>query len=313
MHGWTETTVQGLDSRPVTTLDESAVWLLLRALAAAAAAGQAVAEPCGVAVDGAGRLETTALGGGWLDVFPRSLPLFKAAPPPAPSVRRMLEVYLPLCVGAASNALVLAHMGQSLDGQIATSTGASRFITGAQDLEHMHRLRALFAAVVVGRSTVACDDPRLTTRLVAGENPLRVVLDPELHAPCDRKLFLDGEAGTLVLCRQGRAQPDGDYGCAEIAELPCDERVLPPGLVLEALRARGLRRIFIEGGGVTVSHFLQAGLLDRIHIVVSPVFLGQGRPGATLPMIDGLDQALRPRVRRFHLGEDVLFDCDLRG
>jgi riboflavin biosynthesis pyrimidine reductase len=103
------------------------------------------------------------------------------------------------------------------------------------------------------------------------------------------------------------------HGKAIVAELPCEQRVLPPGLIVDELKRRGLRRIFVEGGGVTVSHFLQAGVLDRLHVVVSPVFLGQGRPGTTLPKIDGLDQAMRLRTRRFFLGEDVLFDCDLRG
>ena len=76
------------------------------------------------------------------------------------------------------------------------------------------------------------------------------------------------------------------------------------------MRRRGLRRVFIEGGGVTISHFLQAGLLPRVHVTISPLFLGQGKPGLVLVKIDGLNQALRPRVRRFPPGEDMLFDCE---
>ena len=83
-----------------------------------------------------------------------------------PAIEDMLELYLPLCLGKESSDLVVAHVGQSLDGQIATSTGASCFITGPQDLAHTHCLRALFDVVLVGRATVDCDDPRLTTRLV---------------------------------------------------------------------------------------------------------------------------------------------------
>jgi len=89
--------------------------------------------------------------------------------------------------------------------------------------------------------------------------------------------------------------------------------VLPPAAILDDLRRRGLRRVFVEGGGVTISHFLQAGLLRRLHVTISPLFLGQGRPGLALAKIEGLDQALRPRVRRFPLGEDMLFDCEFRG
>jgi riboflavin biosynthesis pyrimidine reductase len=79
--------------------------------------------------------------------------------------------------------------------------------------------------------------------------------------------------------------------------------------VIQVLAERGLRRVFVEGGGVTVSRFLAAGALDRLHVAVSPLFLGQGRPGVVLPAIAELTSALRPSVRRFTLGDDVLFDC----
>jgi riboflavin biosynthesis pyrimidine reductase len=83
-------------------------------------------------------------------------------------------------------------------------------------------------------------------------------------------------------------------------------------VLLDQLRSRGLRRILVEGGGVTVSRFLQAGLLDRLHLTVAPLLIGSGRPSITLDPIADLDQALRPACRRFTLGEDVLFDLDLR-
>ena len=82
--------------------------------------------------------------------------------------------------------------------------------------------------------------------------------------------------------------------------------------LLERLRARGLRRILVEGGGVTVSRFLREGLLDRLHLTVAPLLIGSGRPSITLAAIASLDDALRPACRRFTLGEDVLFDLDLR-
>jgi riboflavin biosynthesis pyrimidine reductase len=82
--------------------------------------------------------------------------------------------------------------------------------------------------------------------------------------------------------------------------------------VIETLRARGLRRILVEGGGVTVSRFLQAGALTRLHVTVAPLLIGSGRHALSLPPIATLDQALRPPCRLFHLGNDVLFDLDLR-
>ena len=78
------------------------------------------------------------------------------------------------------------------------------------------------------------------------------------------------------------------------------------------MRARGLFGLFIEGGGLTVSAFLEQGLLDRLQITIAPLIIGSGRPGLTLPPIRDLSHGLRPRHRRYVMGEDVLFDCRLR-
>jgi riboflavin biosynthesis pyrimidine reductase len=136
-----------------------------------------------------------------------------------------------------------------------------------------------------------------------------VVVDPGLRSAGDCTLFHDGAAPTVVICARGCERKPGVCGQAEIIEVEAEGSVLAPSAILHALRQRGLRRIFIEGGGLTVTHFLQAGAVKRLHVTVSPIFLGQGRPGLALPKIDALDQALRPRVRRFAMGNDVLFDC----
>jgi riboflavin biosynthesis pyrimidine reductase len=100
-------------------------------------------------------------------------------------------------------------------------------------------------------------------------------------------------------------------GHAEILEIDAEGGLLPPRAIVAALRQRGLPRLFVEGGGVTVSRFVEAGALDRLHVTVCPLFIGRGRPGISLPGIDQLDRAIRPRTRRFLQDEDVLFDCKL--
>jgi len=86
----------------------------------------------------------------------------------------------PIAFLAPPRGLAVAHIGQSLDGRIATENGESRWITGEADLLHCHRMRAIADAVLVGARTVRADDPQLTVRRCAGDNPLRVVIDPEL-------------------------------------------------------------------------------------------------------------------------------------
>jgi riboflavin biosynthesis pyrimidine reductase len=84
-----------------------------------------------------------------------------------------------------------------------------------------------------------------------------------------------------------------------------------PHDIVAALAARGLRRLLIEGGAHTISAFLAAGALDRLHVCVAPLLLGSGPIGVTLPPIDRLDAALRPSIAVHRLGDDVLFDCTL--
>ena len=93
--------------------------------------------------------------------------------------------------------------------------------------------------------------------------------------------------------------------------LPAPDGNIPPSAILAALADRGFRRILIEGGADTVSRFLAAGCLDRLHIVIAPIIIGDGRPSVRLPAIERVEQALRAPLRAHLLGDEVLLDCDL--
>ena len=223
----------------------------------------------------------------------------------------VLELLLPLCVGPRAHRLVIAHLGQSLDGRVATVTGASKYITGSEDLRHTHRLRALFDAVLVGAQTVACDDPRLTTRLVPGPSPARVVLDPRARLGSGHRVFSDGAATTVWVVAEGtRATPPAAH--VQVIHVHSSNGLLDLDQLLGRLRELGLFRVFVEGGGVTVSRFIAAGLLDRLHLSVAPRIIGSGSPALSLPPVDRLSELMRLHCRNFRLGQDVLFDCDLR-
>ena len=272
-------------------LDEAAAWALVRA-----AVPREVPEP------GPRRVVHGTHPELWLELSESGR--WETSAPPTPPARDLLDLYMPLTRGPD---LVIGQLGQSLDGRIATVSGKSHYITGPENIRHLHRLRALVDAVIVGAVTVALDDPELTVREVEGENPVRVVLDPDGRLGQDRRAFSDGAAPTLVV---RRAPGDGP---PEVLTLPASgAEGFEPGAVLEALRARGLRRVLVEGGGVTVSRFLEAGVLDRLHLTVAPMLMGSGRPGITLPPIETLDQSLRAQCRHVPLGDDLLFDLDLR-
>ena len=227
----------------------------------------------------------------------------------APLPQPWSSLFEPLRTGAIDDLVVVGQIGQSLDGRIATTTGHSKYINGAAGLAHLHRLRALVDAVVIGVGTAIADDPQLTVRRVAGPQPARVVLDPNGRLPASAKVFAgDGVRRLLVTAKGTRCAPPSGV---EILALPMTGGSIAPTTILAALAERGMRRMLIEGGADTVSRFLTAGCLDRLHVVVAPIILGSGRASFILPPIERADQALRMPIRTHQLDDEVLFDCDL--
>ena len=215
---------------------------------------------------------------------------------------RLRARYAPFLVGQDSRPLVIAQLGQSLDGRIATASGHSHFVTGPADRTHLHRLRALCDGVLVGAGTVQADNPRLTVRAVAGANPRRIVVSQRSGLADDRHLFTDGLAPTLVMGPAWTEVPSG------IPRL--DPGALTPPELLAALAGTGIRRLLVEGGARTVSAWLAAGLVDHLYMTLAPVIIGAGPSGLQLPAIERMEEALRPAVAQFPLGEDRLFRLD---
>jgi riboflavin-specific deaminase-like protein len=223
-----------------------------------------------------------------------------------------VDLYLPLCRPVTERARVLGHLGQSIDGYIAAASGDSSFVNDQENIRHLHRLRALHDAVIVGAGTVAADDPRLTTRRVPGPSPVRVVLDPNRRLSESFQVFRDGAART-VLVVAGDSDAADRHGDAEVLFVPATDGLFDLRALVVRLAGLGLRRLFVEGGGTTVTRFFEAGLLDRLQIAVAPMFIGRGRPGIRIAAQASIADCPRPRNRVFAMGQDILFDCDLSG
>lgn len=209
---------------------------------------------------------------------------------------------------------VVAQLGQSLDGRIATETGDSRWINGAGALDYLHLIRANVDAVVVGAGTIAADDPRLTVRRVDGKSPARVVIDPQGRTdPAAKWRTQDGARRLVVRSSVQAADDDAEPRDADGAEIVCVDAVdgtMAPGAIVAALGKAGLQVLLIEGGATTISQFIDAGCVDRLALLVGPVVIGSGKPGLSLAPVGKLSEAQRPVVRTADLGGgDVLFDC----
>jgi len=236
-----------------------------------------------------------------------------------PHIVSALRLYLPCLVGAyraqrTGRPFVMAHLAQTLDGRIACCNGHSQWISNQANLVHAHRLRALHDAVLVGGRTVAADDPQLTVRHVEGDDPERIVLSATasvLRSEAHYKLFED--AGCTLLCGEGALDGlvlNGRHGRVDVVPLACDAGALiSPAAVRTALAARGLSSVFVEGGGRTLSSFLEHDALDVLHLHVSPVVLGSGIPGFQLPEVTTIQAGRRLQVEHFDLGGEILLEC----
>lgn len=225
------------------------------------------------------------------------------------SASPLQALFEPIRQGGIDAMMVVGQLGQTMDGRIATVTGQSKYINGRPGLTHLHQLRALLDAVVVGVGTAIADDPLLNVRLVSGKHPARVVIDPKGKLQPEARVWLQDGARRLWIVAEGIevTAPEG----VELVALPATEGRIQPLNILTSLHQRGLNRVLIEGGADTISRFLQAGCLDRLHLIVAPILMGSGRASLNLPAIEHMDQALRLNVHTHLLGNEVLFDCDL--
>ncbi len=176
---------------------------------------------------------------------------------------------------------VTVSYAQTLDGRIATSTGSSQWISAPESLRFTHELRAEHDAIMVGVGTACKDDPRLTVRLVAGRNPMRVVVDSTLRTPLTAAVLTDGAAPGTVLAVTDRASAAKR---ARVRALGADVLCLPSdaggrvdlAALLAALHDRGVGSVLVEGGAGMITALLHARLVDRLVVCVAPKVLGAG-------------------------------------
>jgi riboflavin-specific deaminase-like protein len=180
------------------------------------------------------------------------------------------DPYSPIIHAPPGRPFLIAQLGQSLDGRIATLAGESQWINNGAALDHLHRVRSLVDAVAVGVRTVMLDDPMLTVRRVPGRNPARVVIDPSGRVPADARC-LAGDGVRRIVITANRYEPRDGVETVTLSRtngrIDCNE-------IVQALFSLGFQRILIEGGASTVSAFIEARAIDRLHVLVAPPYTG---------------------------------------
>jgi diaminohydroxyphosphoribosylaminopyrimidine deaminase/5-amino-6-(5-phosphoribosylamino)uracil reductase len=174
----------------------------------------------------------------------------------------------------------------SLDGRIATRTGASKWITCPESRTRVQILRSQHDAVMVGVNTVLADNPRLTVRDVPGRSPIRVIVDSKLRLPPTSQLVQSAhETPTCVVTTPAAPRSAEEALIAagvRVVRVPATaEGRCDMAAVLHELATREVVSVLCEGGAELAGTVLAAGLTRELHVFVAPVLLGpRGRPGA---------------------------------
>lgn len=219
--------------------------------------------------------------------------------------------------------LVIAKYAMTLDGKIATRTGASRWITSEAARAKVHEDRHRYAAIMVGIGTVLADDPELTSRIPDQEtkSPLRVVVDSSSRTPLTSKLVRSArEIPTLIaVAAQAPAERIAaleEAGCEVfVSQVAEHDRVDLLALLAYLGKEKSIDSVIVEGGATLLWSFFAEGLVDRVQAYIAPkVFGGAGAPspvqGLGVETPASAIQCSTPTITR--LGQDILLECEVQ-
>jgi riboflavin-specific deaminase-like protein len=216
-------------------------------------------------------------------------------------LKQCCEIIIPLLLNNNSN--FIGQIGQSLDGKIALNNGNSHYINEKESITYLHCLRSISDGVLVGVNTIIKDDPFLTTRKIKGLNPIRLIIDPSLKLTNKYNIFKDNNKNIIFT----NSSKEKKLNNSTIIKFPKKNFTLS---IFKYLRKTSLKTILIEGGPITLSHFIENKFLNYMQFIISPTVIGSGIDSIKLKPISNLKNAIRTKNTINRLGKEIIVTLD---
>lgn len=207
---------------------------------------------------------------------------------------------------------VTLKAAMTLDGKIATPEGQSKWITGPEARRVVHRMRSDSDALLTAIGTVKADDPEFTARIRGGQDPVRVIIDPDLEIPSGSRV-LKTPPETIIVTRAGGARAQ-ELEASGITLIRYNGKLDMKWLMRE-LGSRGITSVLAEGGASFNWHCLDEGIVDRAVFFIAPKVIGGSE---SIPSVGGgksfrkLEDAIRLRgIKTRHVGDDIMITADV--
>ena len=214
----------------------------------------------------------------------------------------ILNILLPIL--RKNKKLVLAQIGQSIDGRIALNNGNSHYINNPKSIIYLHCLRSISDAIIVGSNTIKKDDPLLTTRKIKGTNPKRIIIDGSLSLNNKYKIFNDGNENIIFT----KSNKNIRLNNSTIIRLK--EKNFTKNLITQIKKLK-YKNILVEGGSKTISELINNKYIDILQFMIAPILIGSGINSLNLKEISNLNKAIRPKHNFNELENEIIVNLFL--
>ncbi len=195
--------------------------------------------------------------------------------------------------------LVIAQIGQSIDGRIALNNGNSHYINNPKSIIYLHCLRSISDAIIVGSNTIKKDDPLLTTRKIKGTNPKRIIIDGSLSLNNKYKIFNDGNENIIFT----KSKKNIKLNNSTIIRLK--EKNFTKNFITQIKKLK-YNNILVEGGSKTISELINNKYIDILQFMIAPILIGSGINSLNLKEISNLNKAIRPKHNFNELENEII-------